>query len=110
MIGLHNYTYILLLVAVCAAVIRLTRSYRSAVSQSIRLEDPRARLTQKLLAMLVLVGASALSAMSALNMHWLWVAAAVAWLIGLQSVLGLALRTPEQLLALERIFGILFSG
>jgi hypothetical protein len=110
MAGLHNYTYILLTVAIFAAVVRLTRSRKSAESQSIRLEDPRARLTQKLLALLVLVGASALSALSVLNMRWLWVAAAVAWLSGLQSILGLVLRTPDQLLTLERIFGILFSG
>jgi threonine/homoserine/homoserine lactone efflux protein len=43
-------------------------------------------------------------------MPWLWVAAAVAWLSGLQSVLALVLRTPDQLLALERVFGVLFSG
>jgi hypothetical protein len=110
MTGPHNYTYLLLAVAIFAAVVRLTRSRRSAENQSIRLEDPRARLTQKLLALLVLVGASALSALSTLHMPWLWVAASVAWLSGLQSILGLVLRTPDQLLALERIFGVLFSG
>jgi hypothetical protein len=108
--SLHNYGYVLFVVALFAAAVRLTRSRRSAESQSLRLENPRARLTQKLLALIVLVGASALSAMSTLHMPWLWVAAAVAWLSGLQSVLALVLRSPDQLLVLERVFGVLFSG
>jgi hypothetical protein len=108
--SLHNYGYVLFVVAVFAAGVRLTRTRRAAESQSLHLANPRARLTQKLLALIVLVGASALSAMSTLHMPWLWVAAAVAWLSGLQSVLALVLRTPDQLLALERVFGVLFSG
>src|SRR5882757_7680686 len=110
MSSLHNYGYVLFVVALFAAAVRLTRSRRSAESQSLRLENPRARLTQKFLALIVLVGASALSAMSTMHMPWLWVAAAVAWLSGVQSILALLFRTPDQMLALERIFGVLFSG
>ena len=110
MTSLHNYGYVLFVVAMFAALVRLTKSRHSAQSQSLRLEDPRARLTQKFLALTVLAGASALSAMSAMHMPWLWVAAAVAWLSGVQSILALVMRSPDQLFILERIFGVFFSG
>jgi hypothetical protein len=102
----------LLVAAIFSAGVRLTRSFRSAEIQSIRLKDARVRLTQRLLALIVLVGASALTAMSLLHVGvtWLWIAAAVAWLSGLQSLLVLVFGEPQQMLVMERIFGVLFGG
>ena len=110
--GLHLYSYVLLVVAIAAAGVRFTRNFRSAELQSIRLQDSRVRFTQRMLALLVLVGASALTAMSLLHIgvSWLWVAAAVAWLSGLQSLLVLVFGQPQQMLIMERVFGVLFSG
>jgi hypothetical protein len=110
--SLHLYSYVLLVVAVAAAGVRFTRNFRSAEIQSIRLQDSRVRLTQRMLALLVLVGAAALTAMSLLHIgvSWLWVAAAVAWLSGLQSLLVLVFGEPHQMLIMERVFGVLFSG
>ena len=110
--GPHTYSYLLLVVAICAAFVRFTRNFRSAEIQSLRLQNGRARLTQRMLALLVLVGAAALTAMSLLHIgvSWLWVAAAVAWLSGLQSLLVLVFDEPHQMLIMERVFGVLFAG
>ena len=110
MTGPHSYGYILLLAATAASAVRLSRNFRSAEIQSLRLAQPEARFTQKILALVVLGGASALTALAFLNMHWLWIAAAVAWLSGLQSILVLVLSAPQQILILERVFGVLFAG
>lgn len=110
--GPHFYSYVLLLAAIFAAGVRFTRNSRSAEIQSLRLQDARARLTQRMLALLVLTGAAALTAMSLLHLgvSWLWIAATVAWLSGLQSLLVLIFGEPQQMLVMERIFGVLFSG
>lgn len=110
--GPHVYSYVLLIVAIAAAGVRFMRNFRSAEVQSIRLQDSRVRFTQRMLALLVLVGASALTAMSLLHIgvSWLWVAAAVAWLSGLQSLLVLVFGEPHQMLIMERVFGVLFGG
>src|SRR4051812_27950774 len=110
--GPHLYSYVLLLAAIFAAGIRFTRNFRSAEIQNLRLQDARVRHTQRLLALLVLTGAAALTAMSLLHIgvSWLWIAAAVAWLSGLQSLLVLVFCAPHQMLLLERVFGVLFAG
>ena len=110
--GPHVYSYVLLVAAIFATGVRFTRNFRSAEVQSIRLQDARVRLTQRMLAMVVLVGAAALTAMSLLHLGvaWLWMAAAVAWLSGLQSLLVLIFSEPHQMLMLERVFGVLFGG
>jgi hypothetical protein len=110
--GPQAYSYLLFVVAICAAFVRFTRNFRSAEIQSIRLQDGRARLTQRMLALLVLVGAAALTAMSLLHIgvSWLWLAAVVAWLSGLQSMLALVSSEPRKMLIMERVFGILFAA
>ena len=110
--GIHFYSYVLLMAAFGASLVRFTRNFRSAEIQSLRLHDAHARRTQRMLALLVLVGAAALTAMSLLHIgvSWLWVAAAVAWLSGLQSLLVLVFGEPHQMLILERAFGVLFAG
>ena len=112
MAGPHAYSYVLLVAAVFASGVRFSRSFRSAEIQSIRLRDPRVRLTQRLVALMVLVGAAALTAMSLLHLgvSWLWIAAVVAWLSGSQSLLVLIFGQPHQMLIMERIFGVLFGG
>ena len=110
--GLQLYSYVLLLAAIFASAVRFRRNFRSAETQSLRLQDPRVRHTQRLLALLVLTGAAALTAMSLLHIgvSWLWLAAAVAWLSGLQSLLVLVFGGPQQIVILERVFGVLFAG
>ena len=110
--GIHFYSYVLLLAAFGASFVRFTRNFRSAEIQSLRLQNPQTRLTQRMLALLVLTGAAALTAMSLLHIgvSWLWVAAVVAWLSGLQSLLVLVFGKPHQLLMMERVFGVLFAG
>jgi hypothetical protein len=112
MFGLRAYSYVLLVAAIFASGVRFTRTFRSAEIHSMRLQDPRVRLTQRLMALMVLVGAAALTAMSLLHLgvSWLWIAAAVAWLSGLQSLLVLIFGQPHQILMMERIFGVLFGG
>ena len=109
MIGPHSYAYVLLLVAIMAAAVRFTRNFRSAEIQSLRLSEPHVRSTQKLLTFAVLGRAMALTALSFLHMSWLWIAAVVAWLSGLQSALALVFGAPQQLILMERIFGGLFA-
>jgi hypothetical protein len=110
--GIHLYSYVLLVAAFAASLVRFTRNFRSAEIQSIRLQDVQVRHTQRLLGLVVLVGAAALTAFSILHIgvHWLWMAALVAWLSGGQSLLVLAFGTPQQILWMERIFGVLFAG
>ncbi len=110
--GVHLYSYVLLVAAFGASLVRFTRNFQSAEIQSIRLEDARVRLTQRMLGLVVLVGAAALTAFSLLHLgvSWLWMAALVAWLSGAQSLLVLVFGSPQQILWMERIFGVLFAG
>src|SRR5438270_8072745 len=110
--GAHVYSYVLLMAAIFAAGVRFRRNFRSAEIQGLRLQDARVRHTQRLLALLVLTGAAALTAMSILHIgvSWLWIAAAVAWLSGLQSLLVLVFGAPQQIVIMERVFGVLFAG
>lgn len=110
--AVHLYSYVLLVAAFGASLVRFTRNSREAEVQSIRLQDTRVRHTQRLLGLVVLVGAAALTAFSLLHIgvSWLWMAALVAWLSGAQSLLVLVLGTPQQILWMERVFGVLFAG
>src|SRR4029077_18936846 len=110
--GIHLYSYVLLVAAFAAALVRFTRNFRSAEIQSLRLQDPRVRQTQRLLGLVVLVGAAALTAFSLLHIgvRWLWMAALVAWLSGAQSLLVLVFGSPIQILRMERVFGVLFAA
>lgn len=110
--GIHLYSYVLLLAAFAAALVRFTRNFKSSEIQSIRLQDPRVRQTQRLQGLVVLVGAAALTALSLLHIgvSWLWMAALVAWLSGAQSLLVLVFGSPQQILWMERVFGVLFAG
>jgi phosphoglycerol transferase MdoB-like AlkP superfamily enzyme len=110
--GVHLYSYVLLVAAFGAALVRFTRNFREAEIQSIRLQEARVRHTQRLLGLVVLVGAAALTAFSLLHIgvQWLWMAALVAWLSGAQSLLVLVFGSPIQILWMERGFGVLFAG
>lgn len=110
--AVHLYSYVLLVAAFGASLVRFTRNSREAEVQSIRLQDTRVRHTQRLLGLVVLVGAAALTAFSLLHIgvSWLWMAALVAWLSGAQSLLVLVLGAPQQILWMERVFGVLFAG
>ena len=111
-VSARAYSYVLIAVALLSAGTRLRRSHSSVEAQSKRLEDARVRVNQRLQALVILAAAAALTAFSFLHIgqSWLWLAAVVAWLSGMQSLLALAFRSPKQLLALERIFGLLFLG